>query len=777
MIFSFLTEDNIYTKYEASEVYTTALTKPFPEFDRIARNRPHEGIDPAYPKTTDGTTASIIRKTPRRIIQQIPTGTVVSEDNGWLGIVAEYIFTEQIIPQATEDYSLIQKAWTVIEKGLTFGSCMTYTPFINHDGKFSPDLSIPYWGDVFLQKGKKSGYSCSYIFMRSWWQPDDIKSLIDSETKLIAQSKKSKTNYQPTWDIGALQQVIDNETAKDARASTPDDKERGIEASGVELITGFQKGKGAVFLTFSPSAKVIVRRKINKDPRGKMPIDWMYGDIDGTNPLGRGIVELVGGLQNLIDSDMQMYQFNRALALAPPVLQFGNMKSFKYAPNVVVKTTDPNAHITPIVVDTSAIANYPSLYGMQKSQLLNLVNSPDTSVSSEVGNPGFGKTPAALQQQQTVISVDDNYVDKMFETWFQSWGEGTINMYFAEHSGIEELQLNKETAMRLRELEGFDQTMLSPDNKIMINYDTATPALKFRVNPSTSKKKDNAEQTSNASNLLDMVMKYPMLNSNYGGPIDIEVLARRIVVNSGIDDPEQVAPEPTEAQKQSKEQQKNTVSPFSPMFDKPTIRMNYPDLPMAAQIQVLANAGVHVSPQDMMQGPVVDPNMRGVMVPQSDPNALMPGGQLGQPNGPQTPQQAPIDLGDIYKGTTDPAVKAQIEKMAGLQPDQANVEDNIATNMATHAASQANSVGSIMPQPPQQPVQQPTQQPQEEQQEQGQPMNVPQESAELSPEDQQIIRHLQALGLPPHVIQQAIQMAEQNVPAAQILQAIGVSNG
>lgn len=780
MVYSYLDKDNIFTRYDLAKKYTMALTKPFPEFERIARNRPHDGIDPSYPKTTDGTTASIVRKTPKRVIQQLPTGKVIAEDGGWLGIVSDYILTEKIVRHANEDYDLIQKCWLTIEGSLTFGSTVTYTPFLNHDGYFCPDLTIPYWGDVFLQRGKKSGGACSYVFMRSWWQKADIEALIDSENKLSAGSKKKGSKYQPTWDTAALQSVLDDLTDKDTQSRTPVEKERALETTGIELVTGFQKGVGAKFYTFNPGSQTIVRTKVNKDPRGKMPLSWMYGDIDGENPLGRGIVELIGGLQNLIDSDMQMYQFNRALALAPPVVKYGNIGNFKFAPNTVVKASSPTDKIEPLVIDTSAIANYPALYGMQKSQLLNLVNSPDTSISSNVGNPSFSKTTAGVQQQAQTISVDDNYVTKMFETWFEAWAEGAINLYYAERSGKEELQLDKTTADRLRELPGFNMSLLSEDNKIMIDYDTDTPVLKFRVDPSTTKKKDGDAQVISATNLLDMVMKYPQLNSNYGGSIDVDVLTRRIVVNSGIDDPEQVAPQPTAAQIQSKIDQKNQVSPFSPMFDKPSIRMNFPDLPMAAQIQVLANAGVHVSSQDMLQGPVVDPNMRGVMNPMSDPNVTMPGGQPAS-------SAAPIDLGDIYKTTTDPTVKAQIEQLAGLSPNPTHVTNQLETNASQHVANQVSNLNTaataLMPQTPQgqsapttpQPAQ--PQQPHQAMQQEDAQEPQGQTDKELSPLDQQLIAHLQALGVPASAIQQAIQMLEQGASPEQVLQAIGLSNG
>lgn len=763
MAYSFLTPQNVFKRYEESKRYTEQLTQPFPEFERIARNRPFEGIDPAYPKTTDGTTASIVRKTPRRIIQQLPTGSVITEDQGWLGIVADFIYNNKILPYANEEYEVIQKCWEVIEKGLTFGACCTFTPFLNHDGYFCPDLVVPYWGDVFIQKGKKSGYSCSYTFIRAWWQKDDIKALIDQENKRGAAAKKRGETYEPTWDTQALQAVLDAQTAKDSHGISPYEKERGLDTTAVELVTAFQKGVGAKFYTFCPSAHQVVRTKVNKDPRGKMPVDWFYGDIDGTNPLGRGIVELIGGLQNLIDSDMQMYQYNRALALAPPLIVYGNVNGVKFAPNAIIEAGNPATdRVEALTVDTSALINYPNLYGLQKSQLLNLINSPDTSISSEVGNPNFSKTTAGVQAQQATISVDDNYITKMFETFWRNWSEGAINQYFAGRSGTEILQLDKTTAARLRELPDFDQSLLNDKNQIIIDYDVETPALKFRVDPNTTRVKDAAAQVQDATNLLDLVMKYPMLNSSYGGLVDTDVLARRIVVNSGIDDPEQVAPEPTEAQKQAKEQAKNSPNPFSPMFDKPSIKASIQDMPVAAQVQAYAMMGIQVTAQDILQGPVLDPNIRGVMNPANDPNVLIPGGQPGQPvqqtsNGQLPGAPAPVDLGDIYKQTTDPTIKAEIEQLAGLHPDLGNVQAQVATNVTNHVAQQAEGVTKLAAATQPQPQQQ-------------------QQSAQQPNDEQQIAQHMQHLGFSPQAIDQALSMSRQGANEQQIAQALGVAH-
>jgi hypothetical protein len=573
--YSYLAEDTIIETFRSSRQYTEGLTDQFFEFERLARNKPHGSIPREYPKTTDGTTASIIRKTPHRIIQQLPTGRVVSDSDDWLNVIAEFIYKHKIIPSANEGYALLQKCWTIVEKFLTFGFCPVYTPFVEHNGYFCTDMRIPYWADVFIQPGKLSDSDSSYVFLRSWWQTKDIEALIASQQALKPASR--------TWNVANLSQIKDMTATKDNKAQTPAEREKNINTKGgVELITGFQRGVGAKFYTFHVNSGLIVRTKVNKDPRGELPISFFYGDIDGSNPFGRSIIELVGPLQNLMDAEMQMYQYNRALMLNPPLIKLGNFSKnkIKFAPNTIIDVgADPNAKVEPLAIDSTAIANWPNNYGLMKSQMINLLASPDTSISADVGNPGFSKTPQGVQASQANLSVDDNYVRKSFETGYERWSETAINLYFAEREGIEELQLDDDTVEELLNLDGFDPGMISPDNKIRINYSSATPKLYFRVDASSSKQSADPAQIAIAQGLLETVAKNPMLNKKYGGRIDIDELAEKIVKASGIQDPELVAPKPTKAEKAAKAQNAQTgMDAFSPMYDKPQFRVDYKDV-------------------------------------------------------------------------------------------------------------------------------------------------------------------------------------------------------
>lgn len=582
-MYNFLTPENIVETFQTSKSYTEGLTDGFFEYERIARNKPLGSIPKELPKTTDGTTASIIRKTPHRIIQQLPTGKVKSTTEDWLSIIAEFIYYDKIIPHANEGYALLQKCWNVVERFLTFGFCPTYAPFVENGGYFCTDLRLPYWGDIFLQPGKLSDSDSNYIFMRSWWQTKDIDALIESQSKI---DKKNRT-----WDVEALKKVKDIVTTKDDKSKTPAEREKNINTKGgVELITGFQRGVKAKFYTFhvqttSKGGKdvntgTIVRTKENKDPRGELPISFAYGDIDGSNPLGRSIIELVGGIQNLMDGEMQMYQFNRALMLAPPVIKRGNFSKnkIKLSPNVIIDVgSDQNADVIPLKLDTSAIANFPNNYGLMKSQMLNLLASPDTSISSEAGNPGFSKTPAGVNTQNANVSVDDNYVRKQFETWFERWSETAINLYFAERNGVEELQLDKDTANKLRKLaeEGkFDESLLSEDDKIRIDYDTATEALKFEVDASTSKMQDDVKQLQSLQGLTDLLDKSPTFQQAV--PLDKQIaLWNALVSNSGVEDPEDLIVD--DQQIEQMKQQQDMQAQVDPQTGQPM--QGQPDQP------------------------------------------------------------------------------------------------------------------------------------------------------------------------------------------------------
>ena len=613
MAFSFLTEENILDLCSASKDYTEKLTQPFEEYSRLARNKPHAKIPKAFPKTTDGTSASIIIKSARRAVQQLPAGVVSTSDeySPW-PILAEFAYLKEILPNANAEYDLIHKMWITIENGESFGSQCVFTPVAYNDGKLLPDYLIVSWRDVFIQPGKRSASDSDYLFVRTWWQKTDVEKLIDAEKERRDTAKKEGALYEPTWDLKALEEIKEAIVTKDSKDQSEAEQQYSLDPSGIEIITGFQIGHNATFFTFNPATQKIVRRKKNKDPRAKIPLNWYFYDADGVNPLGRSVLELIGPLQNLIDSDMQAYQYNRAAALRPTINVYGdvNERTLEFKPNGLNKIKNPNVRIEAMSVDTSAIRDYPNLYGLQKSQMLNLVNSPDTSISAEVGNPGFGKTPQALKTQQAQLSIDDNALRKGFEAFFEEWSETAINLYFAEREGVEIIQLDTDTAQRLRDLEAkghvLDGVVLDDDNKATVDFSKAKGVLKFKIDASTTKVNSEAAQLDSLKTLIQTLDSSQSLNQVV--PVDKKLAAwNAIVANSGIDGLDELKV----TEEEMKEMQEAQTQAAVPATDETaTAEMKQP---AEDEAQV---AEVPVEPQEDIEPSIVD-ELRQIGTPEN----------------------------------------------------------------------------------------------------------------------------------------------------------------
>lgn len=669
MAYEYIKEDNLKQIYDDHVAYMSPLFQPFDEFERIARNRPHPGIGKGLPRVTDGTLSGLIQEQPKRIIQQIPTGSVVSH-NEWLDVMAAYIFENEILPNSNLQAALIQKCWALASKALTYGAQPVFVQFVNRDGYVGTDFSLPYIKDVLLEPGKLSDKDSNCILMRSWYRANDIDLIIQREEMLAKRAKQRGETYEQSWDIAVLKEAKKQAKEKQQEAQTANEKDKNTKSEVVEIVHAFQRGIGATFYSFCPDlpeGENVVRRKKNKDPRGAIPIHFMYANVDLSNPLGRGSVELSGGMQNLLDSEVQAYQYMRALLMNPPLEIKGNVRGsiIKYAPAAQWRLgTDPNASVKPVDLSTSSLESFPNNYGLIKSQILNLNSSTDTSVSAEVGNPGFSKTPAGIDAQQSKLGISDNYMRKQFESCFEDVAETMINLYFAERSGIHELQVDKDTAAKLTKL---DPNNVGPNNMVRINYDSETPGLKFQVDASTSSVNDDAAERDRLVELLDLSGKYPQF-AEILGEDGTKELINRIVIKSGVEDPEKIMP-----------QAEDDVDEEGNPIEKPTQEAVTPEMVqnmIAEMVGPMLDEMANEKGQDEMTKALIG---KFDSLPEESKQALLE--QFGLPGG-QSPKQEEtnikkFDVAQKAAGPSDVELEQQdlSRQSAEEVPEEGSVEE------------------------------------------------------------------------------------------------------
>lgn len=575
-----------------------SLRRPYDEFERVKNNRPHPNVDPMYPKTTDGTTASQIRLAPRRAIQQVPYGKVEVDGEEALSCLADYLLVDEIIPHSNTQDNVLGKSWKSIEDIFTYGSTDAII-FYKQDGEyFGTDWRVPYKKDIYLEANKGTFSECNYYFIRAWYQKTDIQNIIDKEKALIKSAKSRGEKYTPTWDVALLEEIIKegSKTEKDSNTQTDSEKDRQVKAEGYEIIHAYQKGIGAMFYSWVPTEEKMARKWKNPDPRGVPPIHRMYFECDLSNPEGRGIVELVAPLQNYLDSSLQAQQYTKALMYNPPLIKKGsyNRSQIKYAPNAIIDIgSDPNSSLAPLNLNNTALSNFSQDFGLIKSQILNLFGGDDQSVSSTVGNPGFSKTDAGVNARQAIIGVNDNFIRKRYEQWLGEIFCTQINLYFALTEGDREFTPDTDTLAKL-EAYGPNDYFEVMDNKVIVHFSNINDKqFQFETEASTSKAPDTNESKDHFLEAIKTINENGLIQ--FTNPQEI---VQRIFVQAGVDDSEKLM-----AQEQ----------PMDPMMD-PNAQLDENGQPIDPNMQMPEEM-----PQEQMQAPEMQQEQQEpVMTPEDE---------------------------------------------------------------------------------------------------------------------------------------------------------------
>lgn len=537
----FLTRDNFKELLSASKEYMDAIRKPYAEFERVKNNRPHPLIDPKYPKTTDGTTASQVRIVPRRAVQQVPYGKAEAKGNPAMSCLADFVLQEEIIPNSTTQDDILGKSWKAIEDQLTYGSADAYVFYKIEGDYFGTDFKMLQKRDLYLEAGKGTFTECNLYFIRLWYSNSDLQAVIDKEESLAKAAKERGEKYKTTWDLPKLKRALKDSKGKEKEeeAKTDAEKEKNLKNLGFEVFLGVQKGKGAKFYAYLDSGDGgIVREWTNPDPRGVPNVERMYFEQDMSNPDGRGMVELVAPLQNFLDSSLQSYQYQRALAYSPPLTKRGtySRNQIQLVPNAIIDLgNDPNARLDALNLNNSALNNFSQDYSLVKSMILNLFGSDDQTISASAGNPSFSKTDAGVNARQQIVAVNDNFIRKRYESWIGRIWETQLNIYFAVTQGDREFPLSEEWAQKLSKYQ-TDLYEITENMTLLVHFSSIQDAvIKFSCEASTSKAPDTDEDKDRLVESVKTLAEIGLLQQ-----LDPKKLTERILIKTNVEDPEEL---------------------------------------------------------------------------------------------------------------------------------------------------------------------------------------------------------------------------------------------
>jgi hypothetical protein len=709
-------DEYAWTYYEAQK-QARLFFLPFNEYERLADNDVREDLPQNMPRINDGSLADLLQKTVMRVLAQMYTGTAkitesIDPQTGkptnpqpWLQELTNFVWTKHIVPNANTQAPYFRKAQLALYRALIYGSCPIYTFFTSNGSYRGADMAIPYIRDVYLEVGKSSDLDSDYIFMDTYYTRLQLARIIAQGNRLQDVGVKSP------WDLEALKKIYDShvESQKDYLSKNKAERNRPVRATQIRFTTVFQRGVQAPFDTFYVGAGVaggyedatIVRSKINEDPTGDVPIHFLYAYEDLVNPYGKGQIKLSGGTQNALDYLTQLHILATQLGLQPPVLiegdtQSTDVKSMIYAPNQYWFTGGAKVDIMETV--SSVYKEFPTAYGMYKGNLVNAQGQAPVDVSGESGNPIAGKTPKAITQRQATTSEYDNYMRGQFYNTFRRVTKSMINIHFANMQGEDLEKLAADDAIKLTRagLIPSDEQGQPQSQQIVLEWNNLRGKFDFEIDPDSVVVKDNQEQITALSAVLEYVTENPYMlqyiNST-GYSLNLGELYRAILTKLGLQDMEKIL-EPMSDQDKAKA---NAVPPM--VFDKPKIGVDYDELPPTAQLQMLQRLGYNVTMLDILMGPVLDPNRRGVYNPQDQPpgtamNPIGPqAGTLEQENGGQPVPPTPSSLTPAAPATPGAPAAPTAAQPVGPQPQSIGL---LKQTMAEHGLQDPRQAMAVM---------------------------------------------------------------------------------
>lgn len=511
-------QTKVYKMLDDSKTFTESYTSSFDENERLKEGLPRTSIPSNYPRVTDKSLSKKINDTPKRVFQKVPDFTVDTGADPFTDVCAEYVLVGECIGGDDDGYSFYQKLINAGRDAAGFGLCAVYLPFEFSGDSYKVGFVPIYWGDLLLEKYCTNINSSHYTIIRQWKNEWDLQEIFDNTDE----------DVDDGWKRDKIKELIDNKATKTRDPSTPGSRKAGITEDMFEIFTYVSKDE---FITFTRNPDYILRQKDNKSKARR--VVGLYYDFDGVNPLGRSMVDIGGDLQNLIDSDMQAYQFNRAISLQPPVFVSGDVDSGDgiYMPNNVITVDDPQTAAKPLEISTTAIEQYPNLYALQMSQMNKLIpDADDTTIPSEAtGGLASSKTSTGINQNKMTQGVYDNFFFKNAEAFLGAWATNALNIYFREFDGVIELQLNNEYADKAR---AINSQAITPDGKVQLDCSQVTK-IKVKVEPGSTRDLAREEDMQRLSGIINMEGQSEIVASTIGQAGTQEIV-KSMVKSSGV---------------------------------------------------------------------------------------------------------------------------------------------------------------------------------------------------------------------------------------------------
>lgn len=523
--------DDLKEKLDASIDYMKQATRDFSDVnEQVYYRKPViEDGKMQFSDLVDNTLASYIEKLPKDIVQKIPTFTVDSkEDSKAWDLVYEGILYDYIIdPNTFSSFSLLQKFWETMRAGAIYGGALAYFLYSNINGTATVEYRNVYWRDLYPEAYAGDGNSMNHVFIRGLYTHDDIVNMQENAT-----DKKTKKALEAVLNYG--KGAKDRDMPRSAIIQN-------LPSNLYELFLYIDRKQ---MILFSDNTGEIIEAEDNV--LGELPTEMFYSDYDRISFFGRSLIDMAYPQQQALTSFLRSFIYTADYNTKPAKLVKGmalNEETFDLEKDNTMFLGDSDGDMDLLTIDTEIYRNFNSIYSLLKACILtSLPASSDTSISAEVGDPTYSKTPAGVKDQEAKATIGNNYYRKAFEHFLSNTLNKMLNIFLRESAkaGVPfKLQFGTKYAKLIRE---EDPRMLDEDNTLVIDpkgIKNVRVNIEFNSTREIAKEEDMKRLQTFISGLFELGKSNAQIGEalKYVLPVLIQELAK----NSNLENSDKIA--------------------------------------------------------------------------------------------------------------------------------------------------------------------------------------------------------------------------------------------
>jgi len=486
---------------------------------------------------------------------QLQTGKVVGVSKNDMGDakLKNLMLERYVIPNANAQFDFLTKMRMVDLYSGLYGNMFTLTDWdVKPNGYIGPDVWLLNIRDVFPQVGSVSLEDSDYVIVRSWRPLSYFENL-----------KKQDGFKNIDKIVAKLKDKTGNKSGRDSKGQREDNQyptESPAKGKGYyECLSMFERDRWSDMCV---DADMEFRDTKNSHDNGELPVDCKYSIPLLDDFMGMGDAERGASMQMARNSAWNLYFDAVKMSIYPPVLlnkdNIASMSSIRRlaGSNWLVRNQLQNAAM-PLNITPQGIQTFNNIDQVTNASILNLFGTTDTAVNANT-DPGFGKTPQALQMQAARENTRDNADRFYMEQYLSKVMKKMVNLLNKKQSGEVSVRMFKPELDRLSaDYPDFAEMYDDKTGKLRVKKGAKAMIYDYEIVPGSTYAMDQQSQQKNLSMFLDLYMKSQTPQGNLlvndlktsGYNLNFGELFKRIVSSAGIQDWDKILQEQTQEEK------------------------------------------------------------------------------------------------------------------------------------------------------------------------------------------------------------------------------------